>query len=385
VNWQLDGRPLRRILVTRLRYLGDVAMTTVVLAVLRRGDPEVHLGFLGEADHVPLLLGQPDLDRLHALAIRRRGADAAARGRQIAGDGGLVTGGTWATLADLRRARYDLAVDLLFNPRSAWLLRLAGIPARIGGAPRGYRRRLYTHLAEPPHQQDRPDLYQRAGGGLGEHLSRLAPLARADGTPFLDWFASTYRPGELAPAIARPALESTLCSDLTRLGAVPDSYVLLAPGATWPTKRWPQERWRELAAALQAIGWQVVVLSPPHGDAAAADLATVIARGRGGVLPPLPLRAALAVAASAAVVITVDGGLMHAAVAMQVPTVALFGPTDPQLWFPYEALGPYRVLATRPVCHPCHLQVCPEFVCLPELGVKSVLAAVAQLGSKPAG
>jgi ADP-heptose:LPS heptosyltransferase len=77
---------------------------------------------------------------------------------------------------------------------------------------------------------------------------------------------------------------------------------------------------------------------------------------------------------------------MHAAVAMRIPTVALFGPTDPRLWFPYERLGPYRVLATRPACHPCHRHTCDAWICLPELPVSDVAAAVAGLpapGDRP--
>jgi ADP-heptose:LPS heptosyltransferase len=85
---------------------------------------------------------------------------------------------------------------------------------------------------------------------------------------------------------------------------------------------------------------------------------------------------ALAVVAAAGQLVSVDGGIMHAAVAMGVPTVALFGPTDPGAWFPYERLGPYRVLATRPHCHPCGLHACDAFICLPDLDPATVAATV---------
>ncbi len=117
--------------MTRLRYLGDIAMSTVVLAALRRGDPDVELGFLCEEDFAALLAVHPDVQRLHLLRTRRGGADARARTRATFETGGAM--GAFAVVVALRRARYDLAVDLFFNPRSAWLLRLAGIPRRIGG------------------------------------------------------------------------------------------------------------------------------------------------------------------------------------------------------------------------------------------------------------
>jgi ADP-heptose:LPS heptosyltransferase len=79
---------------------------------------------------------------------------------------------------------------------------------------------------------------------------------------------------------------------------------------------------------------------------------------------------------------------MHAAVAMGVPTVAVFGPTDPGNWFPYPEAATCRVLATRPPCHPCDRHVCPadEFVCLPELDPAQVAGAVdALLAAVPGG
>ncbi|HOX26544.1 MAG TPA: glycosyltransferase family 9 protein [Candidatus Krumholzibacteria bacterium] len=379
MSWTLDGRPVRRVLVTRLRYLGDIAMATVVPAALRRGDPGLELGFLCEAAYAPLLTGQPDLTRVHALGARRRGPDAAAR--RAGHDGGETgrAGGTLAMVRELRDARYDLAVDLFFNPRSAWLLRLAGIPARIGGATSASRRWLYTHRATAPPIAERPRFHAAAGGGLGEHLGRLGPLRHGDGRPFLDWFEDMVPPGTAAPRVARPPLGPRLRAMLAGLGARPGGYLLLAPAATWPAKEWPAEHWRTLAALLADAGRIVVVLSPPGGPGRWAPLAAAIPGGCGGLLAPLPLADALAVVGAARALVSVDGGVMHAAVAMGIPTVALFGPTDPAIWFPYGELGPYRVLAIRPHCHPCDRHSCDRFVCLPDLAPARVFDAVAAI------
>ncbi len=379
MSWRLDGRPLRRVLVTRLRYLGDIAMATVVLQALRRGDPALELGFLCEAGHAPLLAGHPLLARLHALGSRRRGRDAAQRAAQHAEAPGIAAHGTVGTARDLRRGRYDLAVDLFFNPRSAWLLRLAGIPARIGGTTSRSRGRLYTHTALAPGVDQRPDLYAVAGGGLGEHLSRLAPLRHADGRPFLDWLVQEIPPGGLAPRVPRPGPVGPARVALADLGIRERPFTLLAPAATWPTKEWPATHWLALARDLRERGRPLVVLCPPGGPREYAVLGPDTAATGGGLLPPLDLATALAIVGAAAEVVSVDGGIMHAAVAMQVPTVALFGPTDPRSWFPYEGLGPYRVLATRPACHPCHRHRCDAFVCLPELTPAAVARSLAGL------
>jgi ADP-heptose:LPS heptosyltransferase len=370
MSWTLDGRPLRRVLVSRLRYLGDVVMSTVVVEMLRRGDPELEIDFLCEAAHADVLAAHPELRRVHALGARRRGADARARSSAVAANQAPARG-TMDTIRAIRGERYDLAVDLFFNPRSAWLLALGGIAARIGGTASRSRGRLYTHRVVALPEAQRARLVPLAGGGLGDHLSRLAPL-RHHGTPFLDWFAHTASQKRPAPRIARPPLTDAAAAALAGIAAVPGQYTLLAPGATWPSKEWPRPHWRSLAVELTLAGHRLAVLQPPGRPELAQDIATVIAEGTGGALPALPLQDALAVVAGARAVVAVDGGIMHAAVGMQVPTVALFGPTDPAIWFPYEALGPYRVLATRPHCHPCHRHDCDAFICLPDLAPDAV-------------
>lgn len=378
MSWILAGRPLRRILVTRLRYLGDIAMSTVVLTALHRGDPRVQLGYLCEAAHAPLLCGHPLVSQLHVLGIRRRGADAAAR-VDAPGDKARTSLGTLGMIRALRNERYDLAVDLFYNPRSAWLLRMTGMPLRIGGATRGYRKRLYTHPAPSASMAEHPGLRALAGGAMGAHLSRLAPLEHSDGRPFLAWLQENWPAGGLAPSVPRPEPTEAARQALERLVEHRGRYILLAPAATWASKQWPVERWCGLVSGLLDDGHDIVVLCPPGGSGAYGALGEAIPTGRGGLLPPLPLSGALAIVSAASLLVSVDGGIMHAAVAMRVPTVALFGPTDPAQWFPYEKLGPYRVVAVRPSCHPCDRHTCDDFICLSGLRPHRVLAVVRDL------
>lgn len=380
MSWALDGRPIHSILVSRLRYLGDIVMSTPVLEVLREGDSNLDLGYLCEDGFADVLNNHPALQRVHRLHSGRTGSDARARSTEaVAGSESL---GTLAMMKTLSRTGYDLAVDLFFNPRSAWLLKLAGIPRRVGGT-RKWRGRLYTHQVLGSEVRDSwPDFSSIAPGGLGEHLCRLAPLTHLEsGESFLDRLMSRYKRGDLRPRVAVPTLGEMGIKALAGLGVDPaDHYLLLAPNATWRSKEWPLERWCE-AIGLLAKGqdYPVIVLSAPGRGAVWEKLAAAIPVGRGGLLPPLPLREALAVTGGARGVLTVDGGLMHAAVAMRVPTLALFGPTDPAIWFPYEQAGPFRVLARAPHCHPCNLHECPAFICLPELEPTVVMEAFENL------
>jgi ADP-heptose:LPS heptosyltransferase len=273
-------------------------------------------------------------------------------------------------------------VDLFFNPRSAWLLKLAGVPLRIGGTAKS-RGRLYTHRAlRGDLARDYQGFATVAPGGLGEHLCRLAPLRhRETGLDFAAWLLDTFEPGELMPDLGAGPSLTPLPQALADLGlGAREPFLLLAPCATWESKQWPRARWEELVAVLvEATDLPLAVMVAPGKMDAWGGLARLIPRGRGGVLPPLPLPQALAVTASAKALVTVDGGIMHAAVGLDVPTLALFGPTDPAIWFPYEQSGPFHVLARAPHCHPCDLQECPAFICLPELDALTVWRTLALL------
>jgi len=387
VTWSLDGQRLRRILVTRLRYLGDIAMSTVVLEVLKRGDPRLDIGYLCEAEYAPLLQGHPYLARLHALNSARCGNDAQARTAAAAVAGG--DGKSYlATLAELRQSRYDLGVDLFFNPRSAMLLWLTRSRWRIGGA-RSWRRLLYTHLAFPPRPQEQPVFRRLAPGGLGDHLSRLALLRHEEtDQPFFDWFGREFAADPPRPQLSPPPFGSgEAWKALAELDiATGDDFILLAPGATWASKEWPLLHWGALIRQLRERTFSpIVILQPPVAGSRCGDLDSLLPPGAGGVLPPLPLPEALRVTGAARLVICVDGGIMHAAVAMQRPTLALFGPTAPEIWFPYEELGPYRVICRRPDCHPCDRHQCDEFVCLPGITPESVAAAASDLLTEAEG
>jgi heptosyltransferase-1 len=393
VTWLLDKRPLKKVLVSRLRYLGDVIMSTVVLDVLKEGDPGLELGFLCEAGHGVALRGHPQLDHLHLLGSVRRGADAQARG----GPGGQTAphpeaAGYLDTLRHLRQQRYDLAVDLFFNPRSAWLLRLSGIPRRIGGT-RRLRRHLYTHTSLPEDLgQEREDFVRYAPGGLGHHLSRLLPLQHQEsGQSFGDWFLSRENAAPSLPHLTSPEMSSRAASALAELNVDPARpFLVCAPGATWPSKEWPLARWRALLDRLVREGpGPVVVLAPPQQHQPWSDLGPDLFPEGGGILPRLGLEEVLGLLGRARQVVTVDGGIMHAAVGLGVPTVALFGPTRPDVWFPYAGNGPFRILGTWPHCHPCHLHSCAEFICLPDLDDSRVHAEILDLwgagGNSPAG
>ncbi len=261
----LEGRPLESILITRLRYLGDVVMATPLLEVLRRGAPEVHLGFLAEKGHGQVLQNHPHLNKLHLLETQRRGSDAKARPLESS-DQNLQSRTSWDMVSQLKSCQYDCAVDLFFNPRSAWLLRLAGIPHRISGT-KGSRRFLYSHNVIPSLEPDRfNEFFGLVTGGMGEHLARLAPLVHEEsGLGFTRWFCREYANERLGPRLPRDYWAVRDSDNKPEAGTLLSGQPLvLAPAATWPSKEWPLNHWKSLIRGLlDKTDHPLLIIQPP--------------------------------------------------------------------------------------------------------------------------
>src|SRR5688572_7827346 len=119
-----------KVLLVRLRLIGDVMFTTPIVRAVRRQYPDAHISYLVEALAAPVLRGNPHLDDL-IVAPKRRGA---ARLRD-----------DLAIARRLRRARYDVAIDLHGGPRGAWFTWASGAPRRIGYTIAG-RSWMYTDV-----------------------------------------------------------------------------------------------------------------------------------------------------------------------------------------------------------------------------------------------
>jgi len=326
------GTPLR-ILVTRLRYLGDVILTTPAVAALKARYPAAEIDYATERPYADILEGNPDIGRVIRLSrSSMRGPGEIAR---------------------IRGFRYTACVDLFCNPHSALLLYLSGIPIRAGGA-RGIRRKLYTRRFEVPVE---------TRSAISHHVGAMGvfDVGRGDALP------RVYLTRDETDA-GRELLDRAV-----GIRAHGHRIIAMHPGGTWPSKRWSPGSFAKLALLVrEELGAHVVVVTGP-GEEEIAERVRLEAGGDVRVLPFQPLRAIAAVLASCDAVVANDGGLMHMAVALGRPTVGVFGPTEPDIWFPYEGRGPF-VLATRRLeCAPCHRHECESVECLAGIEPAEVL------------
>lgn len=165
------------------------------------------------------------------------------------------------------------------------------------------------------------------------------------------------------------------------LNEIPQPFIAIAPGASWPTKRWPPDRWRAVADALQNLGHTVVELG--H-ESERVGLGLSLS-GRTSV------RDAACVLHAARLLVAADSGLMHLALAAGTPVLALFGPTDPDILIQNEPL--LHVIRSGIECQACwnqrkeefKLGSCPEFnttgdaPCMEAIATSEVIAKATSL------
>lgn len=293
---------VERVLVTRLRWLGDVVMSTPMLDALREALPGASIEYLTYSSFAPPLEGHPALDRLHTIE-----ANAGVRE-------------TLATARRLRRPCFDWCFDTMGNPRSLVLVLL--IRPRHSVAPyRGLRSRLYEHSVRH------------------EHGERSAVRHQLDSlTPLLGY--TEERPPTIY--VAAEARESAA----RRFGLEPGApLALFHPGATDSQRAWPLERWLQLVSELQRYRGDIPirVISQPGWEDWAEKIVSYCS-GDVLALPVLELSPLLALLANASLYVGNDGGILHCAVALRIPTVGMMGPTEDDVWFPYARWGPYRVV-----------------------------------------
>ncbi|MEO7999022.1 MAG: glycosyltransferase family 9 protein, partial [Gemmatimonadaceae bacterium] len=255
--------------------------------------------------------------------------------------------------------------------RSAWLAIVSGVPERIGfntSAARLFYTRQVVY---------RRDLH---------HATRL-------------WQLANIVPAEVPKETLQPSLfpgekETTDVDALLREHGLTDgeSFVVLAPGSVWATKRWPS--FDELATEIAknaALGSHRVVVTGAESD---RELANAIASrvSENGGAPVIDATGKLSLLASAQLIsrakaiVTNDSAPLHLASAMKTPTVALFGPTVPTLGF--GPLAPKNVVlgVDHLLCRPCHAhgpQQCPlkHWKCMRELTPALVAETLVQIGS----
>lgn len=358
-----------RVLVVLPSWLGDTAMATPALRLLREGLAGSVIVGLGRPGIDELLAGFDPLDDLIT-------ADA----RSITGPAKLAS--------RLKPFRFDAALLLPNSFASAMTVRMAGIAVRLG-YDRDGRGVLLTHALDAP-RRALPHTGYAAISAVEYYLEATRCLLRV--LRGQEWPLPTVEPAlELG---ITPAQEALAAEVLAKGGVKPgERYALLNPGGNNPAKRWPVERFATVAHQLIADHGLAVVLNGSPGEASLIDaIVTAItlhdpedgpriaALSRyGGTIGSLK-----AIVKHASLVLTNDTGPRHLAAAFGTPCISLFGPTDHR-WTTLpkpagHAHGREVIIVADPTLPESELaDDHPERCRVDRIGVSQVIAAVEQL------
>jgi len=330
----------KRLLLRATNWIGDTVMMMPAVAALRAANPDAHIALLCPEKLRDLWLHNPQLND-------------------------ILTDPT-----ALRAGNFDTAYIFPNSFRAAYEAWRARIPRRVGY--RGHSRRalLTEIIPDFPGEMSRYETITVAGKrfrrkiftATRHQVHRHLALVGAAGT----------KPEHLRPRIfLGPDADAVFrkCS-----GNDSRPIFALNPGAEFgPAKRWPAERFAEVAKRVHArTGCRVVRLG------GARDAAVPLPDGSLDLAGKTTLLELCAILKSSRVLLTNDTGPMHLAAALDVPQVALFGSTSPELTGP---LSDKAVVLREPVeCSPCFLRECPiDFRCMNRLTVEQVTEAVLKL------
>ena len=348
-----DPAALRRVLVVKLRHLGDVLLTSPVFSCLAHHIPHVEVDALVYRDTAEMLAGHPAIARV--FTIDRKWKHLGLPG-QIRAEAALVS--------ELKARHYDLIINLTEHNRGVWLSRL--LRPRFAVAPGGdygwWFNRSFTHR------------YPVVAGNRRHTVEiHLDSLRRIGIYPDAEERRLTLAPGAAAiESVARRLAEH---------GLAERSFILVHPGSRWLFKCWKVEHMQATIRGLQQRGWRIVLSAAP--DPAEMEMVGDILAGLQDVVSfagALALKELAALTASARLFIGVDSAPMHIAAAVGTPTVALFGPSGDVEWGPWQV--PSRIVTARFPCRPCGLDGCgggKRSECLEVIPPQQVLEAVQSL------
>ncbi len=330
------------ILVMRLYFIGDVLLSTPVFESLKRRFPEARVTALVKRRALDVLRGNPWIDEvlLH----------------DEEGRGGFRLG------LELRRRRFDVAVDLTGDLRTSWLLYASDPGFRVGFNHAGFGFLLDRRIA------------YRSEGHVVDHLmSAVAPLGVTGDAP--------------SPAIYPDDADAASAAGLLAdAGLAEAPYVVMSPGGNWSHRRWPAARFGEVAAfAADAHGLRSLVIGSSDDAPIAAEVVEASCGAAVNVAGRTGIRELAVLASDARAFVGNDSGPMHVAAAAGCPVVALFGPNTPVLFGPRGS--PSRVIWHEYECSPCDQKRCAraDRPCIEEITVSEVEEALSSLLTETAG
>ena len=335
------------ILIVRLSAIGDIIHSLPVLAAIKRHLPDAHVSWVAEQRSAEILRGNPMIDDLIEVNTR-----AFKGGRRI--EDILIEMSRQAR--DIRRSKYDVAIDLQGLIKSAVATQVSAAKRRWGFDKNGMRepagRIFYTDTVKTE-----PKIHV-----IRKNLALAAAAIGFDASAKIEFPISTE---EQHRAEANELIAKTNGRE----------FAILNPAGGWVTKLWRAADFGKLADRIDnELGLTPIVVTGPNEN----ELAGIVRTNSGSeriIFAEPSLKGFYELAKAATVYVGGDTGPTHLAIAASAPVVGIFGPTE---WWRNGSLDPKDICVERTdiECRiDCHRRTCSNWICM-DIPVDAVFDAV---------
>ncbi len=360
INWQT----VKRVLVVRLRSIGDTVLTTPSLIALKRFLPDAQIDILLEDWVAPVLDGFDAVDNIPTFQPKSKKSRV-----EIA--------------LKLRRNKYDVVFNLHGGTTSTFFVRSTGAKHRFGFSHYRYKS-LYNHrLSSATDFWKKKDLHSAE-----QHLA----LFGFAGVPVEDKPKSRL----VVTEMASKSLEEKLTAETQRSAGISqrlfprssaetlrldgEKIALIHPAAAFDTKQWATENFARVAEFLCEKGFSVIAIATKKER----DVLENLKRSSSAQITTfddLTLPEITALASKAELFVGNDSGIAHIAAAMDTPSVVIFGSSNIVHWRPWTN-APNEIVYEKLPCQPCAGHFCAEFgepKCILSVKTESVIEAIGKV------
>ncbi len=336
----MNEKEIKKILIIKLKGIGDVVLSTVVLDNIRNDFPDAVIDFLTEPPSLPVF---ENLKQVNSVLVYRK--KSFLSGLKI--------------IFTVMVKRYNLVLDFYSNPRTALITFLSLAKYRAGFP---YRGRTYAYNLFGPQERSK---YHSAD----LHLQFLKNVGLSYSTKNL-YFSLKKKDDEFAKKFFEQQFNKS------------ENIVGLCPGGGWESKKCDPVKFAEIGKAIiEKYNVKLLVLWGPDDLQDAKEIVRQVNKN-------IVLSSATNISEMAALmksckfIVSNDSGPLHIATAVNIPVLGIYGPTDPKLQGPYGEKHEY-IRFDELDCINCNLLKCPkQHECFLLLPIDKVMAKISLLIEK---
>ena len=326
-------------MIRATNWVGDAVMTIPAVEAVRSNFPDSHISVVARPWVVPIFKDHPCVDEVVSFEKGENRLTSVLETARI--------------ISFIRKRKFDLAILLQNAFEAAFIAAMGRVRYRVGYNTDG-RGPLLTHKVKRTQKVLKVHQVQY-------YLSLLhdVGLKTAPGPPVI----------HVAEDMRKKAIDF-----LNRNMIQAEDFIVgLSPGAIFgEAKRWPPERFADIGdRAVEKWDARVVVFGSKKEMEICQKTCDCMQHNALNLCGVTSLDQAMAIISLCNLFVTNDSGLMHVAAALQIPTVAIFGSTDPVATGPYSPVA--KVIRHNISCAPCLRRQCPsDYRCMLSITAEEV-------------